>query len=340
MFVDITIEISSEKEVTLSKVIPLIKIMRRKIKAKITELNSQGAPDQIIRMAHKINDQIDKRFQSSEESELHCQAIMLDSRRTLQAVFLFQPQYRPQLLGVGVMLQVQLCSQYDARIHQQNSTRTGLGQVAEEGALNLATPGTRQVSLKPYVEEHQVKTGRGAYALEEEVCKLSLMKSGEKKLAVGTRKSVVIKMNVVRWDALDNVIPLNSLLKSKFGEINIYNFILLAKRASLSINCSLYIPGIILPHATSCTCAACCDDETATGPVRLFTPYKRKRRKEDSCSRKSNGDDSDVQTKEEAWQNLAEGLDSDDYQLIEPVPAIDPMIQLKRLEDMACQINR
>nr|CAH7749059.1 unnamed protein product [Callosobruchus chinensis] len=102
----------------------------------------------------------------------------------------------------------------------------------------------------------------------------------------------------------------------------------------------LYIPGIILPHATSCTCAACCDDETATGPVRLFTPYKRKRRKEDSSSRKSNGDDSDVQTKEEAWQNLAEGLDSDDYQLIEPVPAIDPMIQLKRLEDMACQINR
>ncbi|CAH1989038.1 unnamed protein product [Acanthoscelides obtectus] len=98
--------------------------------------------------------------------------------------------------------------------------------------------------------------------------------------------------------------------------------------------------GIILPHATSCTCAACCDDDTATGPVRLFTPYKRKRRKEDSSSRKSNGDDSDVQTKEEAWQNLAEGLDSNDYQLIEPVPAIDPLIHLKRLEDMACQINR
>lgn len=47
--------------------------------------------------------------------------------------------------------------------------------------------------------------------------------------------------------------------------------------------------GIILPHATSCTCSACCDDETATGPVRLFTPYKRKRRKESDggryCSR-------------------------------------------------------
>lgn len=38
--------------------------------------------------------------------------------------------------------------------------------------------------------------------------------------------------------------------------------------------------GVLTPHATSCTCAACCDDETATGPVRLFTPYKRRRRKE------------------------------------------------------------
>ncbi|XP_055378692.1 deformed epidermal autoregulatory factor 1 isoform X2 [Condylostylus longicornis] len=37
--------------------------------------------------------------------------------------------------------------------------------------------------------------------------------------------------------------------------------------------------GILTPHATSCTCQACCDDETtASGPVRLFTPYKRRRR--------------------------------------------------------------
>ncbi|XP_039287397.1 deformed epidermal autoregulatory factor 1 [Nilaparvata lugens] len=34
--------------------------------------------------------------------------------------------------------------------------------------------------------------------------------------------------------------------------------------------------GILTPHATSCTCAACCDDESAAGPVRLFTPYKRR----------------------------------------------------------------
>ncbi|XP_046325845.1 deformed epidermal autoregulatory factor 1 homolog isoform X1 [Haliotis rufescens] len=44
--------------------------------------------------------------------------------------------------------------------------------------------------------------------------------------------------------------------------------------------------GILQPHATSCTCAACCDDESVvpfqTGPVRLFVPYKR--RKKDSES--------------------------------------------------------
>ncbi|XP_023014021.1 deformed epidermal autoregulatory factor 1 [Leptinotarsa decemlineata] len=98
--------------------------------------------------------------------------------------------------------------------------------------------------------------------------------------------------------------------------------------------------GIILPHATSCTCAACCDDETATGPVRLFTPYKRKRRKENDSSKRSNGDDSDHQSKEDAWQNLAEGLDSNDYQLIEPMGSVDPQCQIKRLEDIAVQMNR
>ncbi|OWF48994.1 deformed epidermal autoregulatory factor 1 homolog isoform X2 [Mizuhopecten yessoensis] len=40
--------------------------------------------------------------------------------------------------------------------------------------------------------------------------------------------------------------------------------------------------GILQPHATSCTCAACCDDESVTGPIRLFVPYKR--RKKDSES--------------------------------------------------------
>ncbi|XP_066991907.1 deformed epidermal autoregulatory factor 1 [Anabrus simplex] len=82
--------------------------------------------------------------------------------------------------------------------------------------------------------------------------------------------------------------------------------------------------GILTPHATSCTCAACCDDDNATGPVRLFTPYKRRKRKYTSDnevgSRKlkraeskdgSNGEDSDADPgvvdpkTEEAWQNAA-----------------------------------
>ncbi|RLU15193.1 hypothetical protein DMN91_012187, partial [Ooceraea biroi] len=44
---------------------------------------------------------------------------------------------------------------------------------------------------------------------------------------------------------------------------------------------------ILKPHATSCTCAACCDDDSATGPVRLFTPYKRRRRARDPSVRRT-----------------------------------------------------
>uniref|UniRef100_A0A8D3CVE5 Deformed epidermal autoregulatory factor 1 homolog n=1 Tax=Scophthalmus maximus TaxID=52904 RepID=A0A8D3CVE5_SCOMX len=38
---------------------------------------------------------------------------------------------------------------------------------------------------------------------------------------------------------------------------------------------------ILNPHAASCTCAACCDDMTGTGPVRLFVPYKRRKKDTD-----------------------------------------------------------
>ncbi|XP_073973009.1 deformed epidermal autoregulatory factor 1 [Rhodnius prolixus] len=44
--------------------------------------------------------------------------------------------------------------------------------------------------------------------------------------------------------------------------------------------------GLLLPHATSCTCSACCDDIRAIGPVRLFTPYKRKKKNELNSNRK------------------------------------------------------
>ncbi|XP_024902095.1 deformed epidermal autoregulatory factor 1 homolog isoform X3 [Pteropus alecto] len=36
--------------------------------------------------------------------------------------------------------------------------------------------------------------------------------------------------------------------------------------------------GILNPHAASCTCAACCDDMSLSGPVRLFVPYKRRKK--------------------------------------------------------------
>lgn len=49
--------------------------------------------------------------------------------------------------------------------------------------------------------------------------------------------------------------------------------------------------GILQPHATSCTCTACCDDTTmvsggtVSGPIRLFTPYKRRKREDGPVKR-------------------------------------------------------
>lgn len=41
---------------------------------------------------------------------------------------------------------------------------------------------------------------------------------------------------------------------------------------------SLIEDGVLVPHAISCTCATCCDDDTLAGPIRLFVPYKRRKR--------------------------------------------------------------
>ncbi|CAL8360359.1 unnamed protein product [Lota lota] len=43
---------------------------------------------------------------------------------------------------------------------------------------------------------------------------------------------------------------------------------------------------ILNPHAASCTCSACCDDLAQTGPVRLFVPYKRRKKDSDPSDRK------------------------------------------------------
>lgn len=105
--------------------------------------------------------------------------------------------------------------------------------------------------------------------------------------------------------------------------------------------------GILTPHAISCTCTACCDDDnTASGPVRLFTPYKRRRRNQvdqelDSAKKKRimtpiKTDeiiltDQNIVTKEETWQTLdgidgtAEYLDQSSQSDIENFP-------FKRLE--------
>ncbi|XP_055855756.1 deformed epidermal autoregulatory factor 1 isoform X2 [Episyrphus balteatus] len=45
---------------------------------------------------------------------------------------------------------------------------------------------------------------------------------------------------------------------------------------------SLIDDGLLRPHATNCSCNVCCDDITGSGPVRLFTPYKRRKRNRNS----------------------------------------------------------
>ncbi|XP_068633687.1 deformed epidermal autoregulatory factor 1 isoform X4 [Battus philenor] len=113
--------------------------------------------------------------------------------------------------------------------------------------------------------------------------------------------------------------------------------------------------GILTPHATSCTCGACCDDQSAMGPVRLFTPYKRRRRttqepdeKKTKIKRESILVDSDVDNihttsnnshSKEAWQSIAEGLETNtEYHLLEN-PETKPDIVLD-LPDMSAVIKR
>ncbi|XP_046977317.1 deformed epidermal autoregulatory factor 1 isoform X3 [Vanessa cardui] len=123
--------------------------------------------------------------------------------------------------------------------------------------------------------------------------------------------------------------------------------------------------GILTPHATSCTCGACCDDQTAMGPIRLFTPYKRKRRNnQDGTDEKKAKvkletiSDAEVDNihqsssnshSKEAWQSIAEGLETNtDYHLLaspeanpDPIPVLPDMNKvLKRLEDIGQNLSR
>ncbi|XP_059055195.1 deformed epidermal autoregulatory factor 1 [Achroia grisella] len=118
--------------------------------------------------------------------------------------------------------------------------------------------------------------------------------------------------------------------------------------------------GILTPHATSCTCGACCDDQSAMGPIRLFTPYKRRRRanhdgeekkpkvKRDTTIAENEVDNihqtSNNSHTKETWQSIAEGLENNaDYHLLENTePHPDHLAGLpdmggvlKRLEDIS-----
>ncbi|XP_040265680.1 deformed epidermal autoregulatory factor 1 homolog [Bufo bufo] len=54
--------------------------------------------------------------------------------------------------------------------------------------------------------------------------------------------------------------------------------------------------GLLTPHAASCTCAACCDDLSLSGPIRLFIPYKR---------RKKEGEMSSISVKKDQTKNIS-----------------------------------
>ncbi|KAL5242536.1 hypothetical protein ACI65C_009946 [Semiaphis heraclei] len=88
---------------------------------------------------------------------------------------------------------------------------------------------------------------------------------------------------------------------------------------------TLIYDGVLLPHAMSCTCAACCDDESATGPVRLFTPYKRIRTKKHSSShsKKKKIEDGTASNDEDSCDSsVGISLDNGDIDIKEEEPIL------------------
>lgn len=79
MFYEITVEISSEKNVTLSKVIPLCKIISQHIKNLIRDPQQINLPE-IRCLLESLNKEIDRRFANVELNQLNAEATILDPR--------------------------------------------------------------------------------------------------------------------------------------------------------------------------------------------------------------------------------------------------------------------
>ncbi|XP_018395627.1 PREDICTED: zinc finger BED domain-containing protein 4-like, partial [Cyphomyrmex costatus] len=77
IFNDFTIEMSAEKNITISKIIPLVNIMNKKI----SDYYYDGpASIEITQMVKSLKDLLSHRFKYAEDNELLCQATILDPR--------------------------------------------------------------------------------------------------------------------------------------------------------------------------------------------------------------------------------------------------------------------
>ena len=77
IFDDITTEMSAEKNITISKIIPLVNVLNKKVNDYYTD---KTAPFEVIQMVQSLKDSLNHRFKYVEDNELMCQAIILDPR--------------------------------------------------------------------------------------------------------------------------------------------------------------------------------------------------------------------------------------------------------------------
>ncbi|KAF0300783.1 Deformed epidermal autoregulatory factor 1 [Amphibalanus amphitrite] len=95
--------------------------------------------------------------------------------------------------------------------------------------------------------------------------------------------------------------------------------------------------GLLLPHAASCACAICSDDPAVSAPVRLFTPYRKRK------FRAALGSSSPPPA--EPTSDAAGGLDlpdsgPDELELAEEISALPPDRMWDRLEEMSWSVLR